>query len=59
MERLNWEMKKDQEQTDRAKQKLIEEIKSYDKSKMFIPPTKQKRILFHKIMKALGYGKKR
>jgi hypothetical protein len=38
---------------------MIEEIKFYDKSKMFIPPPKQKRRFFHKIMKALGYGKKR
>ena len=56
--RLDQEMKKDQEQTDRAKQKLIEEIRSYDRTKMFAPPTKKKNSFLKKIATIFGYGKK-
>jgi hypothetical protein len=46
-------------QTDLIKQKQIEEIKSLDKSKMFIPPPKKKMSLLKKILIAFGYGEKR
>jgi hypothetical protein len=59
MERLTWEMKKDQEQTDLHKQRMIEEIKSYDKSKMFVQRDQKKLSLFKKFLLTLGYGKKR
>ena len=58
LERLNWEIQKDNLQTEQHKKKLIEEIKSLDKSKMFIPPTKKRISLFRKILIAFGYGKK-
>jgi hypothetical protein len=45
-------------QTERIKQKQIEEIKSLDRSKMFIPPPKKKTSLLTKILIAFGYGKK-
>ena len=51
-------MKKDQDQTDLHKQRMIEEIKSYDKSKMFVPKPVKKISFFSKILMALGYGKK-
>jgi len=39
---------------------MIEEIKSYDKSKMFAPPPpKKKKSLLDKIKIIFGYGKKR
>lgn len=50
-------MEKDQEQTERVKEKQIAEILSLDKSKMFEPP---KKISFWTKLKiVLGYGKKR
>ena len=55
---MDWEIKKDQEETDRQKQKLIEEIKSLDKSKIFATKPKKKTSLFKKIIIVLGYGKK-
>lgn len=52
-------MQKDQMQTDLIKQKQIEEIKSLDKSKMFIPPPPKKKMsLLKKILIAFGYGEK-
>jgi len=59
LERLNWEIQKDNLQTEAHKKKMIEEIKSLDRSKMFIEPPKEKLTLLSKIKIALGYGKKR
>lgn len=66
MERLKWEMKKDEEQTNLHKQKLIEEIKSYNKSEIIasitgrtITSSQKKKSFFRKFLLVLGYGKKR
>ncbi len=57
MEKLDSEMKKDQEQTDRIKETQIAEVLSFDKAKMFEKP---KKISFWTNVKiVLGYGKKR
>jgi cell division protein FtsL len=58
LEKLNSEIQKDQEQAEQYKQKLIQEIKSLDRSKMFIPPPKKKTSFFKKILIAFGYGEK-
>jgi hypothetical protein len=59
LERLNWEIQKDNSQTEQHKQKMIQEIKSLDRSKMFIPPDKKKKSLLKKILIVFGYGEKR
>ena len=59
LERLSWEIQKDNLQTERHKQKMIEEIKSMDKSKILTPVPKKKKSVYKKILIALGYGKKR
>jgi hypothetical protein len=60
MERLDWETKKDYELTDHYKQRMIEEIKSYDRSKMFESKLPQKRTSFlNKILMILGYERKK
>jgi hypothetical protein len=61
LERLDWEIKKDKDQTDEHKRKLIEEIKSWDKSKILnpLPPPKKKISLWTKILIVMGHGKKR
>jgi len=41
------------------KKRLIEEIKSLDKNKMFQPKPKKKVSIIDKILKILGHGKKR
>lgn len=51
-------MKKDQEQTERIKSQTINEIKSWDKSKMFEAPKKKKTSFFTKLLIVFGYGKK-
>jgi len=38
---------------------MIEEILSYDKTKMFQKDTKKKKSFFKKFLFVLGYGKKR
>jgi hypothetical protein len=38
---------------------MIDEVKSLDKSKMFQPKPKEKFLLFKKILRILGHGKKR
>lgn len=57
LEWLDKEIKKDQKEIDNQKQKMIEEIKSIDRSKMIVP--KKKLTLSQKIQRAFGYGKKR
>ena len=56
MEKLSSEMKKDQEQTDRIKEKQISEVLSLDKSMMFAKPKKMSFATKLKII--FGYGKK-
>lgn len=40
------------------KNQMINEIKKFDKSKMFVEPPKKKTSLLKKILMILGYGKK-
>jgi len=60
---LNWlnkEIKKDEIEINLHKEKLIKEIKSIDREKMFsIPPSPPKISFFKKLLIVLGYGKKR
>jgi hypothetical protein len=51
-------MEKDQEIIKHHKQKMIEEIKSYDRSKMVSPKPQKKLSFFKKILIVLGHGKK-
>ncbi len=52
-------MKKDLTEVDNHKKKMIEEIKSLDKSEMFKPPVqKPKSGLFKRVLMIFGYGKK-
>jgi hypothetical protein len=59
LERLNWEIQKDNLQTEEHKKKMIKEIISTDKSKIFTPIPKKKISLWTKILIIMGYGKKR
>jgi hypothetical protein len=38
---------------------MIEEVKQIDKTKMFLPPPKEKISILKKLSIILGYGKKR
>jgi len=53
---LDKEIKKDQKEIEDQKQKMINEIKSIDRSKIGAP--KKKLTLGQKIQKMFGYGKK-
>lgn len=55
---LNKEIKKDQQEIELHKQKIIEEIKKIDKQKFFEPKPKNKVSIFKKILIIFGYGKK-
>ena len=57
LEKLSLEMKKDEQETNRVKQKQINEILSLDKSKMFEIPPKKKTSFLTKLKVILGYGK--
>ncbi len=60
LEKLKQEMLKDKEQVERHKQKTIEEIKTYDRSKMFNESlVEKKKTFFQKLLIILGNGKKR
>lgn len=60
LERLKWEINKDNLQVETNKKKMIEEIKSWDKEKILTsPPPKKKLSLVQKILIAIGHGKKR
>ena len=60
LERLEWEINKDQELTEHHKNKMIEEIKTYDRSKMFTPISqKEKLSFFNKCLITLGCGRKK
>ena len=59
---LNWldkELKRDEVEILNHKDKLINEIKSLDKNKMFKVPEKKKINFFTKILMIFGHGKKR
>ena len=59
LERLGWEIQKDNLQTEHHKQKMIEEIKSLDRSVILAPIPKKKKSIYEKILIVLGHGKKR
>jgi hypothetical protein len=59
LEWLNKEMEKDRMETKIQKNQMIEEIKNLDKEKMFKPKPKNKISIIDKLLKILGYGKKR
>ena len=59
LEILKKEMEKDELEIISNKKKLIDEIKSLDKNKMFQLKPKKKVSIIDKILKILGYGKKR
>lgn len=52
------EMKKDQKQLEQIKLKQINEIKKFNKSKLFETEEKNKIKFFDKILIAFGYGRK-
>lgn len=51
-------MEKDKMEVNNHKNRLIEDIKSLDKSKMFLPKPKKKISILNRILIILGYGKK-
>jgi cysteine sulfinate desulfinase/cysteine desulfurase-like protein len=59
VEILKKEMEKDQREIQNHKKKMIDEIKTIDKSTLFKPKEKKKVSIIDKILKILGYGKKR
>ena len=58
-ELLKKEMEKDQKEILSHKIQMIEEIKKLDKKKMFEEKPKNKVSIIDKVLKILGYGKKR
>lgn len=52
-------MKKDNKEIQNHKIQMIEDIKKLDKRKMFKEKPKKKVSIIDKILKILGYGKKR
>jgi hypothetical protein len=52
-------MEKDKVEIQNHKNQMIDEIKSFDKKEMFVPKPKNKISIIDKILKILGYGKKR
>ena len=58
-ELLKKEMEKDQKEIQSHKIQMIEEIKKLDKKKMFEEKPKNKVSIIDKVLKILGYGKKR
>ena len=52
-------MEKDKMETENLKKQMIEEIKKMDRKKMFEEKPKNKVSIIDKILKILGYGKKR
>lgn len=55
---LKREMEKDKNELTDHKNKLIDEIKQLDRTKMFDPKPNKKISIFNKLLKILGYGKK-
>jgi len=58
MEKLNSEIQKDLEKTNKIKERQIAEILSLDKSKMFEVKPKKKTSLLSKLRIIFGYGEK-
>jgi hypothetical protein len=52
-------MEKDRIEIEIQKKKMIDEIKSIDKSKMFVPKQKDKISIFKKILMILGNGNRK
>jgi len=52
-------MEKDKKETEIQKKQMIEEIKKLNKEEMFKPKPKNKISIIDKLLKILGYGKKR
>jgi hypothetical protein len=52
-------MERDQMQIQNHKEKMIEEIKKLDRKKLFEEKPKNKISIMDKMLKILGYGKKR
>jgi hypothetical protein len=59
LEILRKEIEKDSLEIVTSKNRMIDEIKSLDKNKMFQPKPKKKVSIIDKILKILGHGKKR
>jgi hypothetical protein len=59
LEILRKEIEKDSLEIETSKKRMIDEIKSLDKNKMFQPKPKKKVSIIDKILKILGHGKKR
>lgn len=51
-------MEKDQREIQEQKKKLVEEIKSLDRTQMFVEKPKKKISIWDKILIIFGYGKK-
>ena len=58
LEWLNKEMNKDQKEILDYKKKMIDEVQSLDKSKIFVTKPKKKVSFWNKMLIILGYGKK-
>ena len=56
---LEKEMERDKTEISNHKNQMINEIKSFDKEEIFKPKVKNKISIIDKILKILGYGKKR
>jgi hypothetical protein len=52
-------MKKDQKEIEIQKKKMIDEVKTFDKSKIFVEKQKNKVSIIDKLLMIFGYGKKR
>jgi hypothetical protein len=59
LEILRKEIEKDSLEIETSKKRMIDEIKSLDKNKMFQPKPKKKVSIIDKVLKILGHGKKR
>jgi len=59
LEILRKEIEKDSLEIETSKKRMIDEVKSLDKNKMFQPKPKKRVSIIDKILKILGHGKKR
>lgn len=59
LEWLEKEQKKDRLEIENHKAKIIQDLKTMDKSKMFVKPEKKKISVFNKILMIFGYGRKK
>ena len=58
MDWLEKEKEKDNLEISNHKNQMIEDIKSWDKEKLFKPQPKKKVSFFQKLLKIMGYGEK-